>query len=201
MRIEGRAHTLEDTRGSSAGFVEEQSLPQLLGRLVGRGSTGPPAEVSRERSVARRLRRLPAEEWTIINDVSLHALDHNVDHLVVGPPGVFCLSTSDHRGKSVWVTEDSIRVNNFPVQHLSKARACRRAVHRDLSRALGRDIHVRTVVVVTTNDLSIRTQPLGGSVIEARRISSWLQARPRVLDPDERAAIAGVVLRPTTWMA
>jgi hypothetical protein len=175
-------------------FVDNRPVTQILGRVVGRDSAGRIAEVRQERSVARRLRRLPVD-WAVINDLNLRALPHNVDHVAIGPGGIFCLSTSDHRGSSVWVTEESIRVNNYPVDHLSKARARSRALHRDLGAALGRDVHVRTVVVVRTNHLSIRTQPLGGCVVEARRICSWLRNRPTVMGAAEVSSVVAALRR------
>jgi hypothetical protein len=49
-----------------------------------------------EESVGALLTRLPRPEWWVIHDVSLGR--GNVDHIVIGPPGVFTIETKSHPG-------------------------------------------------------------------------------------------------------
>lgn len=81
-----------------------------------RGATG-------EEQVGRLLDRLAAHgrgEWRVIHDASFgHG---NVDHILLGPPGVFTVETKSHPGP--------IRVSRVHGATLEQARSQRRAIER-----------------------------------------------------------------------
>jgi hypothetical protein len=37
----------------------------------------------------------------------------DIDHLVIGPPGVFTINTKHHRDARIWVGGNMVKVNNF----------------------------------------------------------------------------------------
>jgi hypothetical protein len=51
-----------------------------------------------ERATARRLRRLERDGYTILHDVAVPGSRANVDHLVIGPGGVFVVDSKRYRG-------------------------------------------------------------------------------------------------------
>ncbi len=91
-----------------------------------------------EVQVAALLRQLdPA--WRV-----LHALpigdQADLDHLVIGPGGVFTINTKHHRGGTIWVAHDAVLVNGQRTHYLRKARAeARRAAVR-LAAASGQPV-------------------------------------------------------------
>ena len=52
-----------------------------------------------ERATARRLRRLRRAGWTVFHDVALQGSRANLDHLLIGPGGVFVVDSKYYRGR------------------------------------------------------------------------------------------------------
>lgn len=89
--------------GFGAGFTFAVALAQ-----------SPPAHIERwrlgaegERATARALRTLVTSGWVLINDVQRDR--GNIDHILVGPAGVFVLETKNLSGR-VSAAEDVLRV-------------------------------------------------------------------------------------------
>jgi hypothetical protein len=51
-----------------------------------------------ERATARRLRRLERDGYTILHDMAVPGSRANIDHLVIGPGGVFVVDSKRYRG-------------------------------------------------------------------------------------------------------
>ena len=60
-----------------------------------------------ERRVAALLDQLSAEQaqspWTVLHSVPVGRGESDIDHVVIGPPGVFTINTKFSPGKDVWV--------------------------------------------------------------------------------------------------
>lgn len=66
-----------------------------------------------EEATARALSALPATEWTVFHDIRWPGRKlANIDHVVVGPPGVFVIDTKNWSG-SVTVSGDVLRHNGY----------------------------------------------------------------------------------------
>jgi hypothetical protein len=94
-----------------------------------RGSKG-------ERVVARRLARLGRDGWDVLCAVQEHG-GREVEHLVIGPPGVFTISTLHHRGARIRVGSQVVWVDDAIREYLRNARFQAAAVTRRLGPALG----------------------------------------------------------------
>lgn len=146
-----------------------------------------------EESVARRLARLP-ESWTVVHDLPIGDRGANVDHLVVGPAGVFSLNTKNLTG-NVWVAGERFLTNG---QNRPYVRNARQEATR-VGRLLG--VPVTGAIVVLADDLTVKEQPRDVAVVGAARIRRWLQSRPPVLSPQDLAALVRRVRDPRTWGA
>ena len=94
-----------------AAVFYEQHMTFAFGLAVGCGLTiamclamSPPAHIEHwrqgaegERKTARVLRPLVKGGWVLINDVQRH--NGNIDHVLIGPPGVFVLETKNLQGR------------------------------------------------------------------------------------------------------
>jgi Nuclease-related domain len=88
-----------------------------------------------ERVVGRRLTRLGRDGWDVLRAVSEQGSDE-VDHLVVGPPGVFTVSTLHHRGARIRVGGQVVWVDDAIREYLRNARIEAARIARRLSEAL-----------------------------------------------------------------
>jgi hypothetical protein len=88
-----------------------------------------------ERVVGRRLARLGRDGWDVLRAVSEQGGDE-VEHLVVGPPGVFTVSTLHHRGARIRVGGQVMWVDDAIREYLRNARIEAAGIARRLSEAL-----------------------------------------------------------------
>jgi len=63
--------------------------------------------------------------WSVFHDIQIDARGRNVDHLVIGPGGVFCLNAKNLAGR-VWVGGNTFLVNGCRTDY-SMRRAERRS--------------------------------------------------------------------------
>jgi hypothetical protein len=136
-----------------------------------------------EEEVGRLLDRLARHGWQAIHDVSLGR--GNVDHIAIGPGGVFTVETKSHPGP--------VEVRRLHGSTLNQAQAQRRIVER----ATGE--HVEPLLVFSRawvdRPLSRRR---GVRVVPARMLGGYLERQPQRLDADQiehaRRAVAEAAL-------
>lgn len=73
-----------------------------------------------EKEVGGHLARL-GSEWMVRHAVPIGAGTQDVDHLVIGPTGVFALNTKHHRDASAWVGDHVLRLGGSNTRHLDQA--------------------------------------------------------------------------------
>ena len=75
------------------------ALRRVLGVHVGDGAYWKGGKG--ERLVGKRLAKL-GHEWRVLHSIPIGGRGTDVDHLVIGPGGVYSLNTKNHSGKKVW---------------------------------------------------------------------------------------------------
>jgi hypothetical protein len=130
-----------------------------------------------ERATAALLDRLPSRTWAILHDRRVPGSRANIDHLVVGPSGVWVLDSKATRStvratwRTVWFGDR--RLDTEPVKWEAQVVADR----------LG--VPVRPLVVVHGRGLRRRGgRSAGVRVVPASRVVRWVRRRwyPRRLD-------------------
>lgn len=94
-----------------------------------RGSKG-------ERVVGRRLAALGHDGWDVLRAINDHG-GEEVEHLVIGPPGVFTINTLYHRDARIRVGSQVIWVDDSIREYLRNARIEATSVARRLGDSLG----------------------------------------------------------------
>ncbi len=144
------------------------------------------------------LGRLP-DGWHVINAVPLGDAGTNVDHLVVGPGGVFTINTKNLSGK-VWIGPKSILHNRRRTEFLPNASAEASRASRLLSSAIGRPVEVRGVLAIICDDWTIKQRPADVYVDATRGVKDWMVRQPAVLRSQEVIELAGAASNPDTWV-
>jgi len=151
-----------------------------------------------EEYVGGLLNTLRCQGWTALHDLK-RGSRANVDHLVIGPPGVFVIDTKWVSG-SVWVAGPQVRVNNFPQNYLEKLEEQVFYVHERLLAASGRrSLWVQGLLVFVEPQLTVREQPPTFGVLSDDELLSALIRKPRRFSPDEVAELARAANRAATW--
>lgn len=153
-----------------------------------------------EEEVAYQLRKL-GEGWRVLHSVPVGAGDTDIDHVVIGPPGVFTLNTKNHLGGRVTVYAKAIYVNGKYRPYITKSRAEGKRASRLLSAACGFGVDARPLIVIVANDLRIKNLPDDVDVVGRRVVSRWLANGPPKLSQDEVEAIYAVARRRSTWVS
>ncbi len=152
-----------------------------------------------EERVAARLARKLDERWVVIHDLTIGSQGANLDHLVIGPAGVFTLNTKNLKGH-VTVYDRAVLHNGTNHHFLPKARDEAAKVARRLTNATGQQVQVRGVIVLTGRaDIAIKGTPRDVRVIGYLRLARWLQGLPEVLPLGDALRIERAARDPQTW--
>lgn len=149
-------------------------------------------------AVARSLQDLP-DGWQVLHGVPIGCEHRVVDHVVIGPSGVYTLNIADHRGSDVhidapWLEADGERL---PSLHASCTEAERAA--RILTRACGFIVPVHPVLVVLADTIVMMGDLVGITVLSPRQTLTWLTDQSVVLDRTAVCAIYGQARRASVW--
>jgi hypothetical protein len=150
-----------------------------------------------ERAAARWLGRLPAG-WHLIHDIALGTRGANIDHLVVGPGGVFAINAKNLTG-AVWIGRGMVLHEGHRTDFLTKAAAEARRASAMLGAAIGRPVEVKGVVAILADEWTIEGRPSDVFVAAPRGVKDWMLRLPAVLTPGRVDRIAAAAADPTTW--
>jgi hypothetical protein len=151
-----------------------------------------------ERRVGRWLGRLPAG-WHVVHAVPVGRRGADIDHVVVGRPGVFTINTKHHPEATVWVGDRRILVDGRPTAYLDASLTEAARARRLLSSACGFDVPVVPVVAVLARRLVMRGRPQGVEVVRGQMLAGWLCRRPPRLPVAAVERVYDVARRAATW--
>lgn len=191
---------IEELVGDATHLVPRSRIGRLLGRspLSSSGVAwylGAQGEIA----VGRMLGRLP-DGWTVFHALPVGSREADIDHLVVGPGGVFTINTKHHRGKPVWVANRTLMVSGHRQPHIRNAEYEAARVTKLVHQRLRLDGRVRPIVAIHgAASIVVRQRPDLVAVLDARRLRRWLLKRPVVLSSDDVARVVRLVDDPQTW--
>lgn len=185
-------------RGKAEGAVPRTRLHRIVTRLVDppghdrswrRGAEG-------EETVGRLLDRLPPG-WVVLHDLPLGTRGGNLDHLVIGPAGVFTINTKRWTGSVVVrpraLLRDGYRTDAYPKAVRESERV------REALAGRGHDVAVKPLLVFVGTPMRVERQPDDVTVLRAPQLVAWLTRRPGSLRPADVAALERVARKPVTW--
>lgn len=190
--------------------LHTQSPPRSpLARALGARPLGAEAEpwfagALGEREVGARLDRLP-DGWNVFHAVPVGTRPDeagavaDVDHVVVGPAGVFVINTKHHRGQRVWVGERAVLVAGQKQPYLRNSELEASRVRGVLAQANIVAPVTALVVLVGAKEVTVRQQPKRVRVLRAEALLHWLTRRPVVIDAETAASVARLFDDPATW--
>ncbi|GAA4930419.1 nuclease-like protein [Actinomycetospora succinea] len=144
--------------------------------------------------------------WRVLHAVPTGPGHGDLDHVLLGPPGLVVVNTEHHHGRAVRVDGDRMTVDREPVDHVPRIRAEAERAGRLLGAARSDDPGVAppatgALAVVAA---SVTTAP-GGSTPEGVLVATpaglprLITALPAVLADDEIDELYAVARRLGTW--
>lgn len=152
-----------------------------------------------ERRVGVELNRLGRHGWHVLHSVPL-ANKVDIDHLLIGPGGVFSINTKHHHKRAVWVGDDSVKVDHGkPAPYARKSRAEAKRVVRVLERYCAFPVPVEPVLVfVGVTELKVVATQLSVRVYQERQVSA-LAPLSGVLTADQVEQVYSVARHRQAW--
>jgi hypothetical protein len=143
------------------------------------------------------------QRWRVLHAVPIGDRGTDVDHVVIGPPGVFIVNTKHHPTASVWVGGWTFIVNGQRLDYTVKSRNESRWATSLLKAASPSPTTVAVTGVIALvgvrGGLTIKSQPKGVHVTARRDIRAWLEQQPDRLTEEQVRALFEVARRSTTW--
>ena len=154
-----------------------------------------------EIEVGRMLTAL-GPEWFVRHSIPIGAGTKDVDHLVIGPGGVFAINTKHHSGAKVWVGDYIVSVNGGKHHYLKAGRTDGVDVARRLAARVEFPVPVRAVIAVLnprslSDSRHVNARPV--AVVDARNLVRWIQQQPHQLSDTQLALIKLAAEEPATW--
>lgn len=137
-----------------------------------------------EQRTARRLRPL-GRGWTVFHDLAIPGSRANVDHLVIGPPGVFLIDSKHYRGRLTLSPEGSLWYGHHPLAGVLATVRWEAAV---LSQALG----ILVIPMLCVHGAQLPWGELmaeGIPALAADRVVTTMRALPPLFDEDQVALL------------
>lgn len=126
----------------------------------------------------------------------------DIDHVVIGPGGVFTVNTKHHPRAKVWVAKNTFLVNGQrqPYVHNSRHEAARAA--QLLTSKCGFRLPVSAVIaVVGADNVAVKESPADVQVLWRGQVVRWLRRRPITLNDTAITTIYDVARRSSTWVS
>lgn len=156
-----------------------------------------------EASIGAKLDKLTKHGWYVLHAVPVGQGTSDIDHVVIGPGGVYTVNTKNHPGKRVWVGKHAIKVDGFSVPYLRNSRFEASRAQRLLTARVGWPVFVKPVLIFLTGtlvpDVTIKQQPDDVHVLDRVDVPGAFSRAPERLQPHEIDAIHGIARRSTTW--
>ncbi|GAA5008167.1 hypothetical protein GCM10025734_50000 [Kitasatospora paranensis] len=147
----------------------------------------------------RRLNRLRGRGWEVIHSLQLPS-GSDIDHLAIGPAGVFTINTKHHRGAALWQGDHAITVNRASTRYvpISENEAAR--VTRLLSALCGFAVTVRPVIaVVGADSITVANALPSVLLVDGGRLDRVLAGLSPTLSSEQVGRIFSVARQGRTW--
>jgi hypothetical protein len=142
-----------------------------------------------ERRTARLLAPLERHGWAVLHDLGVPRSQANIDHLVIGPGGVFVIDSKQYRGRLQLGPTGRLWHGRYPLDPVLGSVE----FEADQAAQVLRDPGVTVVPIMAVHGAQVpwgKVVTDGVPVVAARRLPSMLRALPAVLGPERVADLA-----------
>ncbi|MGV8896206.1 MAG: nuclease-related domain-containing protein [Rhodoglobus sp.] len=157
-----------------------------------------------ERRVGSILEQL-SDSHTVLHSVPVGTGSTDIDHVVIGRAGVFCINTKYSPGKKIWTAGRSMYVGSHKQPYVSNSMNEARRAADLLSKASGLTVPVTALLVFVDPGPITRKVAPGGSpddpevrVLADKHLIRVFMDRP-IFSEEQTARITAAAVRPETW--
>jgi hypothetical protein len=142
-----------------------------------------------ERRTARLLDPLERHGWAILHDLAVPSSQANLDHLAIGPGGVFVIDSKQYSGRLQLDSSGRLWHGRYPLAPTLRAVS----FEADQAAQVLPDPGVAVVPIVAVHGAQVpwgKVVTAGVPVVAARRLPSMLRQLPTVLGPERVTGLA-----------
>jgi hypothetical protein len=140
--------------------------------------------------------------FTVLHAVPVGANDSDIDHVVIGPPGIFTINTKNLAGRKVFAAGNSVLVDGQQTDFVRNSLYEARRASELIRRASGGVVLVTPlIVVVGVESITSGVKPAAVTVLPASRLLGFLNHEPRLLRPEAVAYYLHAAEDRATWHA
>jgi hypothetical protein len=176
----------------------------LVGRLFGLSPLSAETQVLYrgvvgEINVGESLDRL-GTGWVVLHALTLDEDASDIDHLVIGPCGVFIVSTKNHSGLEVWASQRTFVAGGIRQPHIRDMELEMGQAERLLSESTGHPVQVAGILaIVAPKSLVVTEKHRDVTIVPASQLVPWLMKRKGALSYAGVARIGAAAARASTW--
>lgn len=141
--------------------------------------------------------------WKVLHSIPLGDTGTDIDHLLIGPAGVFAIASKNHTGKTVWVGPRGITIDRALVRYSPKALADARRAQALLAAAHpgpSLDVDVWAIIVMVGAIVTGRHGTADGVLVTSTDdLVNRMLALPEILSDAQVDAVYDTARRSTTW--
>ena len=143
---------------------------------------------------------LLGDEWTVLHALPVGSGTSDIDHVAIGPGGVFIVNTKNHTGQSVWASGRAFLVSGIRHPYIRNMEYEMGRAERLIGSAAGVQVEVSGILaIVAAKSITVREKHRDVTVLATDDLVSWLLARPRTLEARDVDQIVRAAIRGTTW--
>jgi hypothetical protein len=181
--------------------LEDRRNPfsSLRSRLLGSRSGDAVAQKG-ELKVGKELAKLPAG-WRVLHKLQVTESGTDIDHIVIGPPGVITLNTKHHPRCKVKVYERTLYVDGRAQDYVWTSEREARRTAFTLTDVCGFRVPTQSAIVfVDVAGVHHKGRPYGVTVTTRKQLVDWLTSLPAHLQPRQVEHIWIEARRPEVWL-
>jgi len=163
-------------------------------------STPPAIAVGpQDEGVAARLDRLVEAGWLAVHDLPVGLQGGLLDHLLIGPGGVYTIRSYAHPGSVACLSRTGIVIDGRPTNYLRDAQLERARIEHLLGAAAGLVVEVRSVIVLDAVVFAPSARPDAALVVFRDDLPDVFRRVPPRLAATKVEAIRAAAGRRATW--
>lgn len=125
-----------------------------------------------------------------------------IEHIVVGPAGIFCMVVRHQLGGAIWIDGGVLLADGERQSHLRDAEFSAVRLTQVMSDAVGSRVDVTPcLVLLGTRSVTVAKPPKRVAVMTSRDIRTWLKGMPAVVPKSELDVIRASVATHPEWHA
>lgn len=137
--------------------------------------------------------------WRFLHAIPVGERGSDIDHLIIGPGGIFTVNAKPHPKANIWVGGNTFMVNGQRQPYIRNSRHEATRAAKLLTAACGFPIHVEGLIVtVNAADVVVKSESEGVHVTWRNNLAKWLLRHGDIHDTEVLGAIFEAARRSTT---